>query len=53
MLSVFVDLSNLADGHLLDHLGLAGGGRAASGGCAGLLLKDLPELEGFIGSWVC
>jgi len=41
----------LADGHLLDHVGLARGTSAAStDATTGLLLEDLPELERLVGS---
>lgn len=42
----------LADGHLLDHVGLARRTSAAGANATtGLLLKDLPELERLIGSY--
>lgn len=50
LLLLVVLLCFLANGHLLHHLGLAGGGRAGRGGRGtSLLLEDLPELERLVG----
>jgi hypothetical protein len=50
---VVVVVCPLADGHLLDHVGLAGGTSATGANATtGLLLEDLPELERLVGSYV-
>ena len=45
--------SPLADCHLLDHIGLSCGSWSTGRGCGGgFLLKDLPELQALISSYI-